>query len=445
MPKALISDRGTHFCNQIMKKTMKRYGVNHRFCHPQTSGQVENTNRALNRILEKTVKDNPAIWSRKLNDALWAFCIAYKTPTGTTPYKLIYGKNCHLPFEIEHRAYWALKNYMNTSVNVNSFVAMNDSMNYVKKCNKCLELEAELIKQHNMVEKIRKGFCHNNIKNGLRKLKGKDIVDNAAQASNTTTIAPIMYKLDLVNLAPKDKNNKEAHIYHLKHIMEQAAILREIVEQAKSLNPLDSASYSACKYVKLIQELIGYVRDTCPDIHKPSEKLVAITPINKKKAVRFSKHMTGDRSQLTNFVHKFLGTVKFNNDQIAKIMGVNRKKYILIIVDDYSQFTWVKFLASKDEVPDFIIKFLKMIQVRLNAPVKNIQTDNGTEFVNQTLCSYYESVDISHETSVAQSPQQNGVVKRQNRTLVEAARTMLIYIKAPLFLWAEAVATACYT
>ncbi|GJZ55874.1 reverse transcriptase domain-containing protein [Tanacetum coccineum] len=73
-------------------------------------GQVENTNRALKRILEKTVKDNPAIWSRKLDDALWAFRTAYKTPTGTTPYKLIYGKNCHLPFKIEHRAYWALKN-----------------------------------------------------------------------------------------------------------------------------------------------------------------------------------------------------------------------------------------------------------------------------------------------------------------------------------------------
>ncbi|GJR32956.1 reverse transcriptase domain-containing protein [Tanacetum coccineum] len=96
-----------------MEKTMKRYGVNHRFStsyHPQTSGQVENTNMALKRILEKTVKDNPAIWSRKLDDALWAFRTAYKTPTGTTPYKLIYGKNCHLPFEIEHRAYWALKN-----------------------------------------------------------------------------------------------------------------------------------------------------------------------------------------------------------------------------------------------------------------------------------------------------------------------------------------------
>ncbi|GKB41985.1 reverse transcriptase domain-containing protein [Tanacetum coccineum] len=114
MPKALISDRGTHFCNKIMEKTMKRYGVNHpspTSYHPQTSGQVENTNRALKRILEKTVKDNPVIWSRKLDDAMWAFRTTYKTPTGTKPYKLIYGKNCHLPFEIEHRAYWALKNY----------------------------------------------------------------------------------------------------------------------------------------------------------------------------------------------------------------------------------------------------------------------------------------------------------------------------------------------
>ncbi|GJT07908.1 retrovirus-related pol polyprotein from transposon TNT 1-94 [Tanacetum coccineum] len=116
-----------------------------------------------------------------------------------------------------------------------------------------------------------------------------------------------------------------------------------------------------------------------------------------------------------------------------------------VIVDDYSRFTWVKCLRSKDEAPDFIIKFLKMIQVRLKVPVRRIRTDNGTEFVNQTLREYYEKVGISHETSVARSPQQNGVVERRNRTLIEAARTMLIYAKAPLFLWAEAVATACYT
>ncbi|GJT47298.1 retrovirus-related pol polyprotein from transposon TNT 1-94 [Tanacetum coccineum] len=620
---------------------------------------------------------------------------------------------------------------MNNSVNVNesSFVAINDSVNYVEKCNQFLKLEAELIKQHNMVEKdeynklsksyskleqhcislelamqlnkeiFQKNntsvnqtepkfdqlFALNNLKaelqakdttieklkenikrlnktsttncvkkdideietinieldnrvakliaenehlkqtykqlydsikpsrvkvlaiialeNDLRKLKGKHIVDNAAQMSKATTIALGLYKLDPVTLAPKVKNNREAHIYYLQYTMEQAAILREIVEHANSLNPLDSASYSACKYVKLIQELLGYVKDTCPVVQ------IVLWYLDSG----CSKYMTRDRSQLTNFIYKFLSTFKFDNDQIAKIMvygdyqignvtisrvyyveglghnlfsvgqfcdsdlevafrkhscfvhnlegvdllsesqetnlytlsigdmmasspicllskasktkswlwhrrlshlnfgainhlaknglvrglpklkfekdnlcaacamgkskkqmhkpksedtnqeklyllhmglcgpmrvaSVNGKMYILVIVDDYSRFTWVKFLASKDEAPDFIIKFMKMIQVRLNATVRNICTDNGTEFVNQTLSSYYESVGISHQTLVARTPQQNGVVERRNRTLVEAARTMLIYTKAPLFLWAEAVATAslCYS
>ncbi|GJT88649.1 retrovirus-related pol polyprotein from transposon TNT 1-94 [Tanacetum coccineum] len=87
----------------------------------------------------------------------------------------------------------------------------------------------------------------------------------------------------------------------------------------------------------------------------------------------------------------------------------------------------------------------KNIQVRLNATVRNVRTDNGTEFFNQTLCEFYENVGISHQTSVSRTPQQNDVVKRGNRTLVEAARTMLIFSKALLFLWAEAINTACYT
>nr|GEW86223.1 retrovirus-related Pol polyprotein from transposon TNT 1-94 [Tanacetum cinerariifolium] len=128
-----------------------------------------------------------------------------------------------------------------------------------------------------------------------------------------------------------------------------------------------------------------------------------------------------------------------------RVESINRKKYILVIVDDYSRFTWVKFLRSKDEAPDFIIKFLKTIQVRLKVSVHRIQTDKEIEFVNQTLREYYEEVGISHETSVARSPQQNGVVERRNRTLIEAAHTMLIYAQASLFLWAEAVATTCYT
>nr|GFA99691.1 retrovirus-related Pol polyprotein from transposon TNT 1-94 [Tanacetum cinerariifolium] len=128
-----------------------------------------------------------------------------------------------------------------------------------------------------------------------------------------------------------------------------------------------------------------------------------------------------------------------------RIQSINGIKYILVIVDDYSRFTWVKFLPSKDEVLEFVIKFLKMIQVHMNAIVCNIRIDNGTEFVNQTLRSYYEEVRISHQTSVSRTSQQNGVVEKWNRTLVEAAHTMLIFTKDLLFLWAEADATAPYT
>ncbi|GJX75867.1 retrovirus-related pol polyprotein from transposon TNT 1-94 [Tanacetum coccineum] len=674
----------------------------------------------------------------------------------------------------------------NTSMKVNSSVAMIDFVNYVEMCNKCLELEAELIKQHNMVKKdeynklskifseleqhcvsleiamqLNKEFFQknntsvnqtepsfdqlfelNNLKAELqakdiiieklkanikrlnktsttnsvkkdideietinielehrakehveslvtqldqKKFKVKDIVDNTAQVSNDTTIAPGLYKLDPITLAHKDKYNRETHIYYIKHTMEQAAILREIVEQAYSLNPLDSASYYAYKYVKLIQELLGYVRDTFPVIYKPSENLVTVTPIHKKKTIRFvkpvissstsqkqlgssqtktkqttnnyvststgvsrstkssrskstdntkndrilqissstqNKNKVEDHSRIVksslnktncvvepygnaNMQHSKLNTnselmyVKYNSSMfdarhelcflkfvydmnasskskptgrtfnlvknacpltritatnnvplrepipleviaqesivtkvytrrpkigniiIARVYYVEGLGYNLFSVGQFcnsdlevafrkhtcfvrnlegddllsgsretnlytlsmgdmmasspicllskasktKSWLWhrrlshlnfgsinhlaknglVKFLASKDEAPNFIIKFLKMIQVRLNTPVRNIRTDNGTEFVNQTLRSSYESVGISHETSVARSPQQNGVFERRNRTLVKAAQTILIYAKAPLFLWAEAVTTACYT
>nr|GEZ36134.1 ribonuclease H-like domain-containing protein [Tanacetum cinerariifolium] len=231
-----------------------------------------------------------------------------------------------------------------------------------------------------------------------------------------------------------------------------------------------------------------------------------------------SKHRTGDRSQFINFVQKFLGTVKFRNDHVAKIMGYGDYKirnvtilkvyfveglghnlfsigqfcdsdlkvafrqhtcfirnldgvdlltgsrgnnlYTLSLQDmmasspiyllskasktkswllhrrlSHLNFGAINHLTRQgmDEAPDFIIKFLKMIQVRLKVLVLRIRTDNETEFLNQTLREYYEEVGISHETSVARSSQQNGVVERRNRTLIEAARTMLIYAQAPLF------------
>ncbi|GJZ00581.1 reverse transcriptase domain-containing protein [Tanacetum coccineum] len=126
VPKDLISDRGTHLAGipaEVEHKLSTAY-------HPQTNGQTEVTNRAIKRILERSVGYNPKNWSEKLDEALWAFRTAYKTPTGCTPFRLVYGKACHLPVEIEHKAYWALKqcNMDLTAATKNRFMKLNELM-----------------------------------------------------------------------------------------------------------------------------------------------------------------------------------------------------------------------------------------------------------------------------------------------------------------------------
>nr|GEY98277.1 integrase, catalytic region, zinc finger, CCHC-type, peptidase aspartic, catalytic [Tanacetum cinerariifolium] len=174
-----------------------------------------------------------------------------------------------------------------------------------------------------------------------------------------------------------------------------------------------------------------------------------------------SKHMTGNLKLLINFVEKFLGTVKFRNDQIAPILGyrdlvqgaVTIKRVYYVEGLNHSLFSVGQFCDADlevafqkstcyihdlkgndlltDETPEVLIDFLRLVQRGLHVQVRIVRTDKGTKFLNKTLHAYFASEEILHQTSVARTPEQNGVVERRNRTLVEAARTMLSVAKVP--------------
>nr|GFB45122.1 retrovirus-related Pol polyprotein from transposon TNT 1-94 [Tanacetum cinerariifolium] len=131
-----------------------------------------------------------------------------------------------------------------------------------------------------------------------------------------------------------------------------------------------------------------------------------------------------------------LPKLKFIKDHLCSSCELGKAK---------RKYTWTHFLRSNDETPEVLIDFLRLVQRGLQAQVRVVRTDNGTKFLNQTLHAYFAAEGIQHQTSVARTPEQNGVVERRNRTLVEAARTMLSAAKVSLFFWAEANATTCFT
>nr|GEU95782.1 retrovirus-related Pol polyprotein from transposon TNT 1-94 [Tanacetum cinerariifolium] len=354
-------------------------------------------------------------------------------------------------------------------------------------------------------------------------------------------LAPSMYDIDVKPISPRLRNNREFHLDYLKHLKESVATLCEIVEEAKVERPLDRSVASACLYTKHSQELLEY------DVQ------IVIWYLDSG----CSKHMTEDHSWLMNFVKKFIGTVRFENDHFGATMGlhscyvrdtngvelikgsrgsnlytmsvedmmksspicllskasktrswlwhhclnhlnfdtindlatkdlvrglprlkfkkdhlcfacqlgkkkkhthlpkaentnlevlntlymdlcgpmrvqtINGKKYILVIIDYYTRFTWVKFLRSKDKTPEVVLKFLKQIQVSLNKTVRFIHTYNDTEFVNHNLTHYYESVGIFHQKSVPTTLQQSEVVATacyiQNRSLIHTRHNKTPY------------------
>ncbi|GJV28830.1 hypothetical protein Tco_1385278 [Tanacetum coccineum] len=169
-----------------------------------------------------------------------------------------------------------------------------------------------------------KVFVITSLKNDLRKLKRKEIVDISVH-----TIVPGMFKLDVEPLAPRLLQNREMHIAYLKYTQEQADFLRGIVKQAKEKQPLDKELDFACKYAERIQELLVYVRDTCPNAIKLNEKKVAVTPKNKVKKVRFTKPLTSSS----------------NSKQVESSKSLDSNTYVL------SSYSGLRLTSNWDQRP----------------------------------------------------------------------------------------------
>nr|GEW06290.1 retrovirus-related Pol polyprotein from transposon TNT 1-94 [Tanacetum cinerariifolium] len=368
-----------------------------------------------------------------------------------------------------------------------------------------------------------KVFVITSLKNDLRKIKRKEIVDIAAQKPYANIIVSGMFKLDLVLLAPKLLQNKEAHIDYLKYTQEQADILWGIVEQAKAKQPIDNAldfAWNCSQLMNFVSKFLGTVRfrndhiarimgygnyqlgnvtisrvyyveglghnlfsvgqfcdadlevafrkHTCfirnlegvdlisgslginlyiislDDMLKTSP-ICLLSKASKTKSWLWHRRLSHLNFSTLNKLAKDcfargIPRLKFQKDQLCsacalgkskksshqpkaegpnqeklyllymdlcvpmRVASINGKRYILVIVDDYSGFTWVKFLKSKDEAPEAIIKCIKNIQVRLNGTVRNVRTDNETGFVNQTLHEFYKKISGLVPNPILQPP-----------------------------------------
>nr|GEY36799.1 retrovirus-related Pol polyprotein from transposon TNT 1-94 [Tanacetum cinerariifolium] len=341
------------------------------------------------------------------------------------------------------------------------------------------------------------------LKETLSKLKGKVIV---TEAVTLHPIDPELLRIDVAPLAPKLRNNRTTYTDYLRHTQKETATLKEIVKRVNLLfsasgsQPQDTQAISSVTNSKLNVNadlkcatcngcLFSDNHDLCVLAYinsvNASQKYKSVKePVKRKIWQPTGKMFTtvGHIWRPTGWIFTLVGNVcpltritttaivplrehipiESNTDKPVVTLVYSRKSKAakkkvsvsnpkinksLVANKTKPKNSWGSISSN---VPSSLIKcrLSKLFSDDSSAAkgsVHRIQTDNGTEFVNQTLREYYKEVGISHETSVARSPQQNGVVERRNRTLIEVARTMLIYAQALLFLWAKAVATTCHT
>ncbi|GKC09911.1 putative ribonuclease H-like domain-containing protein [Tanacetum coccineum] len=228
-----------------------------------------------------------------------------------------------------------------------------------------------------------------------------------------------MYNFDMKNIVPKDSFT----------CLVAKATSEESMQWHRRLGHINFKNIS-----KLVKE--NLVRDLPLKRFENDQTCVA--------CLKGKQHGASCKTKAFNPITKPLFMLHMDLFGLTFVISLMLKKYCLVVTNDYSRFSWVFFLTTTDETSEILKIFIKEVKNLVNKKVKIIRSDNGTEFKNKVMDDFYREKGIKREYSIARTPQQNGVAERKNRTLIEAARTMLADSKLPTTFWAEAVSTACY-
>ncbi|GKA21470.1 reverse transcriptase domain-containing protein [Tanacetum coccineum] len=457
-------DRDTHFCNDQFAKVRLKYRVTHRLStvyHLQTSGQVEVSNRGLKRILERTIGKNRASWFDKLDDALWAFRTAFKTPIGCTPYKLVYRKACHLPIELKHKAYWALKHcnfnlktagdhrkvqinelnelrdqaYENSLIHKEKTKKIHDSKikNRVFNVGDRVLLFNSRLKIFSCKLKTRwtGPFTVAQLKKLIEKCKGKSVETkfdkpsvvrqpNAQRIPKPSVLGiplPFSDSLEKDSLSQTKSPNSQTNI-----------TLNVNAVCATCVKCVFNSNHDAC--------VSKYLNDMNASTKKP--KVVPISTrkpksqANKSVATPHKKIIALESTKKSKSYYRML--YEKTNLQGNDLLAGNRGSDLYIIsLQETSTSTPICLIAKALSTQAWLwhrrLSHLNFDYINLLSRKDVVIGLPKFKYVKDQLCSSCE----------------NGIIERRNRTLVGAARTMLLAFKLPLFFWAEAIATTCYT
>ncbi|GJT10707.1 integrase, catalytic region, zinc finger, CCHC-type containing protein [Tanacetum coccineum] len=298
--------------------------------------------------------------------------------------------------------------------------------------NDCVRVELEKVKQH-----------YKELYDSIKIKRAQTMTQ-----SNQTSL-PGMYAIDVKPIPHPLKNNRSAHLNYISHLKESVEIVREIVEEARVVKPLDNALNYDCQYTKLSQELLEYMIGTCPKSFNKRDNKAPSTPVTRKKQVIFSdkpgtsssntqKHEVHQKVQQTNISMIPSTGVKTSTEASKSKPRTNTKKNRILPAKRENKKKVEDHLRTNKKHTCFVCDINGATYLKVWSQTKQadlspqiMETENSYQVM---LSEYYEGVGIFHQKFVPRTPQQNGVVERRNRTLVKAARTMMIFSKAPMFL-----------